>query len=109
MTWQVLRDLSDLIKEEPLREEVNVKEVERIANKRRKKEAFREYIYDYLRARHKKISEMDREDLAIMTEWLDWYDASMFMDEVKKCLEANRWKPIKWIIENNKSVLFAKR
>jgi hypothetical protein len=28
------------------------------------------------------------------------------MDEVKKSLEVNYWKPLKWIIENHKSALF---
>lgn len=109
MTRKVLSDINDLIKEEPYREEVKVEEIARIKAKRMKKEAFRRKIYNYLRKYGKDIGLLSREDIVIMTEWMDALDKSMFMDQVKYCLETNWWKPIKRIIENEKSILFDKK
>lgn len=51
---------------------------------------------------------LSREDIAIMTEWMDSMDRTMFMDQVKYTLETTFGKPIKWIVQNNKSILFTK-
>jgi hypothetical protein len=53
MTWQILRDINDLIKEEPYREKINVEEISRQKAKRYKKEVYRQMIYNYLRKYHK--------------------------------------------------------
>lgn len=106
--WQVLRDLNDLIKEEPYREKIKIEDIDRIKRKAYKKEVFRRKIYNYLRKYQKWIGLLTREDIAIMTEWMDAIDKTLFMDQVKYCLETNRWKPIKWIVQNNKSLLFTK-
>lgn len=106
--WQVLRDLNDLIKEEPYREKIKIEDIDRIKRKAYKKEVFRRKIYNYLRKYQKWIGLLTREDIAIMTEWMDAIDKTLFMDQVKYCLETNWWKPIKWIVQNNKSLLFTK-
>lgn len=105
---QVLRDINDLYKEEPVREKIKIEELSRQKAKRYKKEVYRQMIYNYLRKYHKTIWYLSKEDIAIMTEWFDTIDKTLFMDQVKYCLETNWWKPIKWIIENNKSILFNK-
>lgn len=104
--WQVLKDIDELIKEEPEREHINFEEMSRMKAKRYKKEVFRERIKFYLRKHEKGISQLNREDLVNLCEWLESLDAGIMMDEVKKSLEVNYWKPLKWIIENHKSALF---
>jgi hypothetical protein len=66
-------------------------------------------IYDFLRKYKKPISLLSTEDIAMMTEWFDTIHKSAFLDQVKYCLETNYWKPLSWIRENNKSILFTKR
>ncbi len=106
--WQVLRDLNDLIKEEPNRENVKIGDIDRIKRKRYKQEVYRKMIHNYLRKYHKGIGMLSKEDIAIMTEWMDTLDRTLFLDQVKYTLETSYGKPIKWIIQNNKSILFNK-
>lgn len=106
--WQVLRDLNDLIKEEPNRENVKISDIDRIKRKRYKQEVYRRMIHNYLRKYHKGIGMLSKEDIAIMTEWMDTLDRTLFLDQVKYTLETSYGKPIKWIIQNNKSILFNK-
>lgn len=108
MTWQILRDLNDLIKEEPYREKIKIEDIDRIKRKRYKQEVYRKMIHNYLRKYQKWISMLSKEDIAIMTEWMDTLDRTLFMDQVKYTLETTYGKPIKWIIQNNKSILFNK-
>lgn len=103
-----LSDINDLIREEPIKQEVDIEWLKRSINKQQKKEMFRQAIYNYLRKYNKWIDLLSREDIGIMTEWMDTLDRTMFMDEVKHCLETNWGKPIKRIIQNNKSILFTK-
>ena len=103
-----MSDMNDLLKEEPIKQEIDIEWLKRSINKQAKKERFRQVIYNYLRKYNKWIDLLSREDIVIMTEWMDTLDKTMFMDEVKHCLETNWWKPIKWIIQNNKSILFTK-
>ena len=103
-----MNDLNDLIKEEPYREKIKVEEIDRLKKKRYKKEVYRLKIRNYLREHNKSIWQLSKEDIVILTEWMDTIDKTLFMDQVKYTLETNRWKPIKWIIQNNKSVLFNK-
>lgn len=105
--WQVLRDINDLIKEEPYREKIKVEDIDRVKRKRYKQEVYRHMIYTYLRKYKKPIGMLSKEDIAIMTEWFDTLDRTLFMDQVKYCLETNWGKPIKWIVQNNKSILFS--
>lgn len=51
---------------------------------------------------------LSKEDIAIMTEWMDTLDKTLFLDQVKYTLETAYGKPIKWIVQNNKSILFNK-
>lgn len=106
--WQVLRDLNDLIKEEPYREKIKIEDIDRIKRKRYKQEVYRMMIHNYLRKYHKGINLLSKEDIAIMTEWMDTLDRTLFLDQVKYTLETTYGKPIKWIIQNNKSILFNK-
>lgn len=106
--WKELRDLNDLMKEEPYREKIKIEDIDRAKRKRYKKEVYRKMIYNYLRKYNKSIWLLSKEDIVIMTEWMDTIDKTIFMDQVKYCLETNWWKPMKWIIENHKSILFDK-
>ena len=106
--WQILRDIDDLIKEEPYREKIKIEEIDRIKRKRYKKEVYRRMIHNYLRKYQKWIWMLSKEDIAIMTEGMDTLDKTLFLDQVKYSLETTYGKPIKWIIENNKSILFNK-
>ena len=63
-----LRDLNDLLKEEPYREKISIEDIDRIKRKRYKKEVYRKMIHNYLRKYHKGIGMLSREDIAIMTE-----------------------------------------
>lgn len=103
-----MRDLKDLIQEEPYREKIKIEELSRLKAKRYKKEVYRKMIHNYLRKYNKGIGMLSREDIAIMTEWFDTIDKTLFLDQVKYCLETTWWKPIKWIVQNNKSILFNK-
>ncbi len=105
--WQVLRDINDLIKEEPYREKIKIEDIDRIKRKRYKQEVYRKMIHNYLRKYQKWIWMLSREDIAIMTEWMDTIDKTLFMDQVKYTLETTFGKPIKWIVQNNKSILFS--
>lgn len=107
--WQVLRDINELITEEPKREEIKIGEIDRIKRKRYKKEVYRQMIHNYLRKYQKWIWMLSKEDIAIMTEGMDTLDKTLFMDQVKYCLETTWGKPIKWIVQNNKSILFDKK
>lgn len=106
--WQILRDINDLIKEEPYREKIKIEDIDRIKRKRYKQEVYRKMIHNYLRKYQKGIWMLSKEDIAIMTEWMDTLDKTLFMDQVKYSLETTFGKPIKWIVENNKSILFNK-
>ena len=103
-----MRELDELIREEPYREEIKIGEIDRIKKKRYKKEVYRQMIHNYLRNYQKGIWMLSKEDIAIMTEWMDTLDKTLFMDQVKYCLETTWGKPIKRIIQNNKSILFDK-
>lgn len=109
MTWKVLKELDELIREEPEREVIKISEIDRIKKKRYKKEVYRMMIHNYLRKYHKGIWMLSKEDIAIMTEWMDTLDKTLFLDQVKYSLETTYGKPIKWIIQNNKSILFEKK
>jgi hypothetical protein len=65
-------------------------------------------IHNFLKKYHKWIDMLSKEDIAIMTEWMDTIDRTLFLDQVKSALETTYGKPMKWIIENNKSILFDK-
>jgi len=106
--WQILRDINDLIKEEPYREKIRIEDIDRIKRKRYKQEVYRRMIHNYLRKYKKWIWMLSKEDIVIMTEWMDTLDKTLFMDQVKYSLETTFGKPIKWIVENNKSILFNK-
>ena len=108
MTWQVMRDLKDLYEMEPYRETVKLEEIDRAKKKRYKMEVFRRQIHNYLRIKKKWIDKLTKEDIAILTEWMNDIDRTMFLDQVKYTLETTYGKPIKRIIQNNKSVLFTK-
>ena len=105
---QILRDIDELIREEPERENVKISDIDRIKRKRYKQEVYRQMIHNYLRKYQKGIWMLCKEDIAIMTEWMDTLDKTLFMDQVKYCLETTWGKPIKRIIQNNKSILFDK-
>ena len=107
--WQVLRDINDLIKEEPYREKIKIEDIDRVKRKRYKQEVYRKMIHNYLRKYNKWIWMLSREDIAIMTEWMDTLDKTLFMDQVKYSLETTFGKPIKRIVQNNKSILFTKQ
>ena len=107
--WQILRDLNDLIKEEPYREKVKIEDIDRVKRKRYKQEVYRRMIHNYLRKYQKWIWMLSKEDIAIMTEWMDTIDKTLFLDQVKYTLETTFGKPIKWIVQNNKSILFTKQ
>ena len=107
--WQVLRDINDLIKEEPYREKIKIEDIDRIKRKRYKQEVYRKMIHNYLRKYQKWIWMLSREDIAIMTEWMDTIDKTLFLDQVKYSLETTYGKPIKRIVQNNKSILFTKQ
>jgi hypothetical protein len=66
-------------------------------------------IHNYLRKYQKWIWMLSREDIAIMTEWMDTIDKTLFLDQVKYSLETTYGKPIKRIVQNNKSILFTKQ
>ena len=106
--WKELRDLNDLIKEEPYREQVKIEDIDRIKKRRYKQEVYRRMIHNYLRKYHKPLGMLSKEDIAIMTEWMDTMDRTLFLDQVKYSLETTFGKPIKRIIQNNKSILFTK-
>lgn len=106
--WKILRDLDDLIKEEPYREKVKIEDIDRIKRRRYKQEVYRKMIHNYLKKYHKWIDLLSKEDIAIMTEWFDTIDKTLFLDQVKYSLETTYGKPIKRIIQNNKSILFNK-
>jgi hypothetical protein len=53
--WQVLRDINDLIKEEPYREKVKIEDIDRVKRKRYKQEVYRRMIHNYLRKYQKGI------------------------------------------------------
>lgn len=106
--WQILRDINDLIKEEPYREKIKIEDIDRIKRKRYKQEVYRKMIHNYLRKYKKGIWMLSKEDIVLMTEWMDTLDKTLFMDQVKYSLETTFGKPIKWIVENNKSILFNK-
>ena len=107
--WKVLRDIDDLIREEPEREIIKIEDIDRQKKKRYKKEVYRQMIHNYLRKYQKGIWMLSKEDIAIMTEWMDTIDKTLFMDQVKYCLETTWGKPIKRIVQNNKSILFDKK
>ena len=106
---KILRDINDLIKEEPYREKIKIEDIDRIKKKRYKQEVYRKMIHNYLRKYHKWIDLLSKEDIAIMTEGMDTIDRTLFMDQVKYTLETTFGKPIKRIVENNKSILFNKQ
>lgn len=66
--WQVLKDIDELIREEPYREKVKIEDIDRIKRKRYKQEVYRRIIHNYLRKYHKRIGMLSKEDIAIMTE-----------------------------------------
>lgn len=103
---QVLRDIDDLLKEEPHKEKIKIEDIDRAKRKRYKQEVYRQMIRNFLRKYNKPIWMLSKEDIAIMTEWMDTIDKTLFMDQVKYSLETNWGKPIKWIVQNHKSILF---
>ncbi len=55
MTRQILRDINDLMKEEPYREKIKIEDIDRAKKKRYKKEVYRRMIHNFLRKYNKPI------------------------------------------------------
>ena len=53
--WKVLRDIDDLIREEPERDIIKIEDIDRQKKKRYKKEVYRQMIHNYLRKYKKGI------------------------------------------------------
>ncbi len=51
--WQILRDINDLIKEEPYREKIKIEDIDRAKRKRYKQEVYRRMIHNFLKKYHK--------------------------------------------------------
>lgn len=100
-----MQELHDMMKPEQHQEEISTRLLEKTLHERRVRDYFNEQIRMYLRTNHKWIWELDQKDLAEMTKDYNTKQRQVFMDQLLKAMQTNRWKPIKRIKEHNKSVL----
>ena len=100
-----MRELHDMMKPQNEREEISTKLLEKTIYERNVRNYFNEQIRTYLRTNHKGMWELDMKDLNEMTKNYNTKQKQVFMEQLMASMRTNRWKPIKWIKEHNKSVL----
>lgn len=101
--WKIQEEVENLIVNHQEQEEINDKMVMQSIRENILRERYTEIIYRYLAKTKKNIWEIDKRDLAVMTENRK-IDDKIFMEQFMKALKTNRWKPIDRIIKNKKSI-----
>lgn len=100
-----MRELHDMMKPQQQQEEISTRLLEKTLYERKVRDYFNEQIRTYLRTNHKGMWQLDKDDLEEMTKDYNTKQKQVFMDQLLKAMQTNRWKPIKRIKEHNKSVL----
>ena len=100
-----MQELSDMMKNQKKEEEIDDRLVQRAIRERQVRNYFNNQIHTYLRTNKKGMWQLDLGDYNKMTAWYTSRQKQVFMEQLLKSMQTNRGKPIKWIRENNKSVL----
>lgn len=100
-----MQELSDMMKVQKTQEEIDDRLVQKAIRERQVREYFNNQIHTYLRSKKKWMGQLDMADYNEMTKDYNTRQKQVFMDQLLKAMQTNRGKPIKWIKENNKSVL----
>lgn len=106
MTWKVFAEMSDIMKDKKEQEQVDLEAIDRANQERAKIKIFEKMIQKYLKSKWLSIDKVSKSNVEEMTSKLDDKDKYLFIKQVVKWIETNYWKPIQWIKENHKCVLF---
>lgn len=106
MTRKVFAEMSDIMKDKIEQEQVDLEAIDRAKQERAKIKVFENRIQKYLISKWISIDKLSKWDLEAMTSKLTDEDKYLFIKQVVKWIETNYWKPIQWIKENHKCVLF---
>ena len=104
MAWKVMQELADMMKPEQA-PGIDDRLLQKQMREKSVRDYFNEQIYAYLRLNHKGMWELTMEDYAKMTEKYNTRQKQVFQEQLIKAMKTNRWKPISWIKEHNKSIL----
>ena len=99
-----MQELSDMMKPEP-KAEIDDRLLQQQIREKQVRDYFNKQIYTYLRTNHKGMWQLTMEDFDKMTESYNTRQKQVFQEQLIKAMKTNRWKPISWIKEHNKSIL----
>ena len=99
-----MQELSDMMKPEHT-PSIDDRLLQNQLREREVRDYFNQQIYTYLRLNHKGMWQLTMEDFEKMTEKYNSRQKQVFQEQLIKAMKTNRWKPISWIKEHNKSVL----
>lgn len=99
-----MQELSDMMKPEP-KPEIDDRLLQQQIREKQVRDYFNKQIHTYLRTNHKGMWQLTMEDFNKMTENYNSKQKQIFQDQLIKAMKTNRWKPISWIKEHNKSIL----
>lgn len=101
-----MSELSDIMKDKTEQEIVDLEAIDRANENRIKIYRFNDLILRYLQDNEITIDQLNKEDIETMTRDMTERDKYILIKQVVKAIETNYWKPIQWIKENHKCVLF---
>lgn len=104
--WRVMSEISDIVKDNPEQEEIDLAEIDRAKMERVKIFRYNTMILKYLDRNKKRVDEITKQDVENLTEDMSTADKHLFIKQVVKAIETNYWKPIQRVKENNKCALF---
>lgn len=100
-----MQELSDMMKVQNTQEEIDDRLLQAKIREERVRNYFNNQIHTYLRKNKKGMWRLDLSDYNKMTEGYTSKQKQVFMEQLLKAMQTNRWKPIKRIREHNKSIL----
>ena len=101
-----MAELSDIMKDKREQELVDLEAIDRANENRVKIYKFNDMILKYLKENEMTIDQISKGDIEILTKDMVEWDKYIFIKQVVKAIETNYWKPIQWIRDNKKFVLF---
>ena len=101
-----MREISEMFSPLKEKEVIDDSDVVRYQRNRELKEFFNNLIKEYLKKNNKSIAEITKKDINLLGKKYNDKEREVLIQQVMYYLETNFGKPLKWIKENNKCVLF---
>ena len=104
--WKMMFELSDMMKDKETQDILDLEAIDRAKQNRAKIYIYNDKIVKYLENKWLTIDKVTKHDVEEMTKDLKEHDKYIFIKQLVKAIETNYWKPIQWIKDNKKCVLF---